>query len=168
MPIALASLALVVTATRETGAASAAPKPNWKCISGVCLGTTVAAMYYRYGADSAQQSGGEGVVYWEIGVPGGRVGATNPGDMCRASKRITRIGTGDPIVTLPDGVQIGTKIPFGKTWRGYTYFTHGDFNSAWRKRIVVNKTKIEVVLDMTRGRVTGVGLQLGWNLRCGG
>jgi len=165
--VTVMSAALLVAMTAGvTNASSTAVKPSWKCISGVCLGTTVAAMNYRYGAGWAESSG-DGVVGGEIKVSDGHVYATNTGDLCRATKRITRISTSDPIVRLPDGVQMGTKIPFGRTRRGYTYFTHGDFNSAWRKRVVVNRVRVEVMLFMTRGRVTSVGLNLGWNLRCG-
>jgi hypothetical protein len=121
-------------------------------------------MVYRYGPEWS----GSAAIWKELDVRGGQVFATNMWDLCRPTKRITRIGTSDPIVQLPDGVEIGTKIPFGRTWRGYTYFMHGDGNSAWRKRVSVNNAKIEVKLFMSKGRVTSIMLDLGWNLRCGG
>lgn len=61
---------------------------------------------------------------------------------------------------------MGTKIPLRPKWRGYTYSTHGDFSSR-RKRISVKGAKVEVRLETLKGRVTGVRLTLGWNLRCG-
>jgi hypothetical protein len=108
----------------------------------------------------------DGAVSAGIAVPGGRVYVTNVGDLCRATKRITTISTSDPIVRLPDGVRIGTKLPSRPKWRGYTSI-HGDFNT-WRKRISVKGAKVEVRLETLKGRVTGVRLTLGWNLRCGG
>jgi hypothetical protein len=123
-------------------------------------------MYNRYGPGWATPY--DGAVSAGIAVPGGRVYVTNMGDLCRATKRITTISTSDPIVRLPDGVQIGTKIPSRPKWRGYTHSTHGDSSSAWRKRISVKGAKVEVRLEALKSRVTGVRLTLGWNLRCGG
>jgi hypothetical protein len=141
-------------------------KPSWTCISGVCVGTTVAAMYDRYGPDWATPY--DGAVSAGIAVPGGRVYVTNIGDLCRATKRITTISTSDPIFRLPDGVQTGAKLALGPKWRGYTRITHADSGSAWRKRISVKGAKIEVRLETLKSRVTGVRLTLGWNIRCGG
>jgi hypothetical protein len=121
-------------------------------------------MYDRYGPGWATPY--DGAVSAGIAVPGGRVYVTNVGDLCRATKRITTISTSDPIVRLPDGVRIGTKIPFGPKWRGYTHFTRGAFK-AWRKRISVKGAKVEVRLETLKGRVTSVRLTRGWNLRCG-
>lgn len=105
----------------------------------------------------------DGAVSAGIAVRGGQVYVTNVGDLCRATKRITTISTNEPIVRLPDGVRIGTEIPARPKWRGYTYL-----KSAWRKRITVKGAKVEVRLETLKGRVTGVRLTLGWNLRCGG
>jgi hypothetical protein len=160
----VAWLALVLPVAGIAGP-EATTKASWTCIRGVCVGTTVAAMYDRYGPDWATPY--DGAVSAGIAVPGGRVYVTNVGDLCRATGRITTVSTSDPIVRLPDGVQIGTKIPFGPKWRGYTHFTHGDFK-AWRKRISVKGAKVEVRLETLKRRVTGVRLTLGWNLRCGG
>ena len=140
--VAWLALVLPVAGIAGQGATS---KPSWTCIRGVCVGTSVAAMYHRYGPGWATPY--DGAVAAGIAVPGGRVYATNMGDLCRATRRITTISTSDPIVRLPDGVQIATKIPFGPKWRGYTYFTRGDFNGAWRKRISVKGAKVEVRLD---------------------
>lgn len=160
----VAWLAMVLPGAGIAGP-EARSKPSWTCIRGVCVGTTVAAMYDRYGPGWATPY--DGAVSAGIAVPGGRVYATNMGDLCRATKRITTISTSDPIVRLPDGVQIGTKIPSRPSWRGYTFSTHGDFTTR-RKRISVKGAKVEVRLETLEGRVTGVRLTLGWNLRCGG
>jgi hypothetical protein len=155
----LASLALALPVA-AIAAPEAAPKPSWKCIRGLCIGTTVKAMNERYGPGWATSY--DGAVSAGIKVPGGRVYVTNVGDFCRATKRITTISTSDPIVRLPDGVRIGTKIPSKAKWRGYTHV-----KSAWRKRLSVKGEKVEVRLEAFKGRVTGVRLTLGWDLRCG-
>jgi hypothetical protein len=67
----------------------AATKPSWTCIRGVCVGTTVTAMYDCYGPDWATPY--DGAVSAGIAVPGGRVYVTNVGDLCRATGRITRL-----------------------------------------------------------------------------
>src|ERR687891_136351 len=155
----VAWLALVLPVAGIAGP-EATPKPSWTCIRGVCVGTTVAAMVERYGPDWATPY--DGAVSAGIAVPGGRVYVTNVGDLCRATKRITTISTSDPIVRLPDGVRIGTKIPSRAKWRGYT-----QVKSAWRKPLSVKGAKVEVKLETVEGRVAGVRLTLGWNLRCG-
>jgi hypothetical protein len=157
----VAWLALVLPVAGIAGP-EATLKPSWMCIRGLCIGTTVAAMNDRYGPGWATPY--DGAVSAGIAVPDGRVYVTNVGDLCRATKRITTISTSDPIVRLPDGVQIGTKLPSRPKWRGYT---STDGNSAWRKRISVKGAKVEVRLETLKGRVTGVRLTLGWNLRCG-
>jgi len=160
----VAWLALVLPVA-GIAAPEATSKPSWTCIRGVCVGTTVAAMYDRYGRDWVTPY--DGAFAAGIDVAGGSVYVTNMGDLCRATGRITSISTSDPIVRLPDGVQIGTKIPFGPKWRGYTQFTHGSFK-AWRKRLSVKGAKVEVRLETLKRRVSGVRLTLGWNIQCGG
>ena len=139
-------------------------KPSWTCIRGVCVGTTVAAMYDRYGPDWATPY--DGAVAAGIAVRGGRVYVSNMGDLCRATRRITTISTSDPIVRLPDGVQIGSTIPPGPRSKGYIRLTHAG-STHWRKRISAKGREVEVRLETLKGRVTGVRLTLGWQIRCG-
>jgi hypothetical protein len=158
-PALLACLVLVLAGT-SVASPDTTPRASWTCIRDVCVGTTVAAMNDRYGPGWATPY--DGAVSAGIAVPGGRVYVTNMGELCRATRRITTISTSDPIVRLPDGVEIGSKVPAVRTWRGYAYS-----RSAWRKRIVVKGSRREISLKVRKGRVVRVALILGWNIRCG-
>jgi hypothetical protein len=67
---------------------------------------------------------------------------------------------------LPDGVRIGTSIPFGRTWRGYTRFSHGDFNYGWRKQVRTKGARVTVDVLTTRGKATEILLFSGWGRPC--
>jgi len=153
---AVVSLALVM-ATGATGATHVAPKPSWTCIRGVCLGTSMALMDYRYGPTWD----------WEVPVAGGVVQASPVSMKCRTTNRLMMIGTSDPIVRFPDRVQIGTTIPFGTTWRGYHFFQHGEGGTGWRKQVrAASGAKVTADAFTYRGKVTGVSLYLGWGRPC--
>jgi len=66
------------------------------------------------------------------------------------------------IFRLPDSVASGTKVPAGKTWRGYRFVAPGsEFNplaAVWEKRVLVAAKKFRIRLHVEKGRVKCLGL----------
>jgi hypothetical protein len=88
-------------------------------------------------------------------------GFTYYGGTQRAANRLLTVGTCDPIVRLPDGVTIGTSIPFGQRWNGYRritqYLEGGVFG--WEKVVSIRGTRTKVTLTTNRGGVNCVYLE---------
>jgi hypothetical protein len=146
--------------------ASTAPKADWKCIAGICVGTSRAEIGYRFN----RYGGPETSLWWRVRVGGGRVFMTFfkevdavALDNITRTNFVTKVETCDPIVRLPDGVTIGTKIPFGNWWRGYKFGYGGDpYGPIWQKRIHVGSRTIRVRLIIEKGRVVCVSLSRLW------
>jgi hypothetical protein len=64
-------------------------------------------------------------------------GFTYCGGTMKPAKRLLTVSSCDPIVRLPDGTTIGTRVPFGTTWRGYQRVRLEGFAFGWEKRIRV-------------------------------
>lgn len=153
------------------GRADAAPQPSWRCVGGVCLGQSRAAIAYRFGGIVDE------IPSRSLRVPGGRVSAcfwrcegaatedgfTYYGGTQRPANRVLGITTCAPIFHLPDGVSWGTRIPFGDRWNGYrriNLFEPGP-RPGWEKIVRAGKSRVRIVLDMTEGRVRCLALELG-------
>ena len=129
--LAVGALAAVVLAPTAPAIAST-PAASWRCIAGICVGHSRASFAYRYGGSAYSN-----IPSQTVRVSGGRVwacfwrcfnsvtedGFTYYGGKQRAANRVLTVGTCDPIVRLPDGVTIGTSIPFGQRWNGYRRIT---------------------------------------------
>lgn len=142
-------------------------KPSWRCIAGVCLGHTRAAIAYRFGGivDEVPSRG--------FRVRGGHVSVcfyrcfgavsedhfTAHGGTVRPGNRVFTLYTCDPIFELPDGTAWGTRIPFGQRWNGYrrTVLYEPGPRPGWAK--TVSKAKTRVVLDISQGSVSCVSLE---------
>jgi hypothetical protein len=88
-------------------------------------------------------------------------GFTYYGGDQRPADRVPTVGTCDPIFRLPDGVTLGTAIPFGKRWHGYkgiTYYLEGG-GFGWEKVVRPKGIPTKVLLSMNRGRVQCVDLE---------
>jgi hypothetical protein len=168
---ALAMLVLVLTVPAAGSAAAPAvtPSAGWRCIAGICLGHNRASLDYRFGW------AGRDIPSRTLRVRGGRVracfwrcfnavtedGFTYYGGNRRPANRLLTVGTCSPIIRLPDGVTIGTAIPFGRRWRGYRrmtrYIEGGSFG--WERIVWYRGTRTKVLLTMSRGRVQCIDLE---------
>ena len=161
---------LVATLALPLTAESASPKPSWRCIAGICLFESREAIAYKYGGIV------DDIPSRTIRVPGGQVwacfwrcqgavtedGFTYYGGKQRPANRLLTVSTCDPIFRLPDGTTYGTFIPYGDRWHGYrriALFEPGP-RPGWEKIVRSGLTKIRVVLDVTRGRVRCVYLEV--------
>jgi hypothetical protein len=157
----VAAITLSVALVMPLVASSASPPPSWKCIAGVCLGQSRAALDYRYGTTASN------IPSRMIRVPGGRVwacfwrctnavtedGFTYYGGTFRPANRLLTVSTCNPIFRLPDGTTPGTLIPFGKRWKGYrrVWMEGGVFG--WEKILKQGELRTRVTLGVNRGRV---------------
>jgi hypothetical protein len=147
----------------RTDLAVAVPKPSWKCIQGVCVGTSREAVEYRF-AGSADRFSGK--LSFSVRVPGGRLWLTFfkqvdavALDNVTPVKYVTKVETCDPLFRLPDGVMKGMRIPFGKRWRGYTFGYGGEpYGPIWQKRVRVGSKTFRVRLHIVKARVNCIGL----------
>ena len=179
--IAISASALTTTLLATVGAAAALalpisasaanPKPSWRCIAGVCLGESRAKLAYEHsqlGLPDDKPSG-------RVKVSGGYVNfcfyhclgsvyednVTYNGGKDRPSNRVLQVSTWFPIFALPDGVRLGTVIPFGNWWRGYKRTTLSEpLRVAWHKTVGHGRTRIGVWLAVDHGRVSEVVLEL--------
>ncbi len=160
--LALMGLALAM-AVQATAAASAEPQPSWSCISGICVGTSREAIEYRFAGHADRFSD---KLSFSVRVPGGEVWLlfvkqvdSIALDNATPVNYVTKVLTCDPILRLPDGVRMGTRIPFGKTWRGYKFGYGGEpYGPMWQKRVRVRGKTVRVRLYMLKGRVDCVEL----------
>ena len=171
-PIQAGGVALAVAIlVLPFSAAAATPKPSWSCIQRLCVGQSRELIDYRYGKDWREG------LYRTITVPKGRTITVPKGkvtiyfykeyvldyvalDNVKDYGRVTGLASCDPNFELPDGVALGTKIPFGKTWNGYkrvALYEPGP-RPGWRKFVRVGKAGLRVTLDIDRGRVTCVSI----------
>ena len=88
-------------------------------------------------------------------------GFTYYGGNQRPSNRVLTVGTCSPIFRLPDGVALGTAIPFGRRWHGYRRITRyleggvfGGERVAWK-----DGTPTKVTLTTSQSRVQCVYLE---------
>jgi len=150
--------------------ASAASKPSWKCVSGVCLGMSREATEHRFGAGDPRN------LYFSVNVPGGRLWLSFFKEVDRVAlddatrlNYVSQIQTCDRLFRLPDGVVQGTRIPVGKTWRGYKLVANGsEFHPTapvWEKRLQVGAKKIRVRLHVEKSRVKCLGLSRVFGVR---
>jgi hypothetical protein len=167
----LAVAACAAIAALPTAPATAStPAASWRCIAGICVGHSRTSVAYRFGGSAASN-----IPSQTVRVTGGRVWVcfwrcfnavtedsfTYYGGSRRAANRVLTVGTCDPIVRLPDGVTIGTSIPFGQYWNGYRritqYLEGGGFG--WEKVVSIRGTRTKVILSTNRGRVICVDLE---------
>src|SRR5262245_17306003 len=102
-------------------AASATPSSSWRCLAEICLGQSRASLAYRFGGYAKSNELSRG-----FSVGGGTVfacfwrcfNAVEEANSARAN-RVLEIRTCSPNFQLPDGVSVGTAIPFGQRWHGY-------------------------------------------------
>lgn len=162
---ALVTLGLV-TAAPATGATPSAA--SWRCIAGICLGHSRTALDYRYGRAAADipsrslsvQGGRVWACFWRCTNAVTEDGFTYYGGSARPAERLLTVGTCSPIVRLPDGVTVGTEIPFGRRWHGYrriNYLEGGLFG--WERVAWHRGTRTKVTLTVNRGRVQCVTLE---------
>jgi hypothetical protein len=148
-------------------ASGAAPKPSWRCIAGICLGHSRAALDYTYGVVATD------IPSRTIRVPGGRVwacfwrctnavtedGFTYYGGTQRPANRLLTVSTCHPIFRLPDGTTRGRYIPFRKRWNGYRRIRLEGFQFGWTRIVQRGEMKVRVTLSVTGGRVQCVYLE---------
>jgi hypothetical protein len=158
----LACLALPVTAQ------GASPKASWRCIAGICLWESRDQINYDYGVAA------DDIPSRTLHVPGGRVwacswrcndavtedGFTYYGGTQRPANRLLNVSTCDPIFRLPDGVAAGTRIPFRDRWNGYHRRLFEGGAIGWQKTVRSGRTQINVSLQMNKGRVYCVSLEV--------
>jgi hypothetical protein len=164
--LAVGALAVLV----PTGSAAGGnPNASWRCIAGICVGHSRLSLDYRYGREASdipsrplKVSGGHvWACFWRCFGAVTEDGFTHYGGNMRPANRLLSVGTCDPIVRLPDGVTIGTEIPFGSRWRGYRritrYLEGGAFG--WERVAWKGGTPTNVLLTAYKGRVECVTLE---------
>lgn len=164
-----AAAAAALAQPASSSSATAPPNPSWTCIAGVCLGHGRLALDYRFGAapedipsrDIRRPGGKVWACFWRCSDAVTEDGFTFYGGTIRPANNLLTVGTCNPIVKLPDGVGIGTKIPFGKSWQGYRSIRMEGFAFGWEKRLRVGGKKVVVTLNMDRGRVRCIYLERG-------
>ena len=162
--LAVAALALTAVAAGVARAGEAAPDASWRCIAGICVGQSRTALADRYGGSARSD-----IPSRTLRVKGGRVGAcfwrcfnavtedgfTYYGGVTRPADRVLTVSTCGPVFRLPDGVTLGTAIPFGQRWHGYRrmtrYLEGGGFG--WERVVRQSGVSTKVMLTMNRGRV---------------
>jgi hypothetical protein len=162
----LAFVCLVTAAVTSAHATPAADTvtPSWVCIKGLCIGHSRDRIDYRYGPN---WNGGR--LSRSLKVPGGSVGVAFYRELVldyvaldnvKPTNHVTGVGTCDPVFRLPDGVELGTRIPFGRYWKGYkrvNLFEPGP-RPGWRRFVTVGGKKVRVTLDIDQGRVRCVSI----------
>jgi hypothetical protein len=163
LALVLGVFAIVALTGDALGASSAGPKPSWRCVAGVCVGTSREAVEYRF-AGYADRFGDK--LSFSVRVPGGHLQLLFVKEVDAVSldnatpvNHVTKVETCDPLFRLPDGVVKGTPIPFGKTWRGYRFGYGGEpYGPIWQKRVREGSKTLRVRLHILKGRVNCVGL----------
>jgi hypothetical protein len=115
--------------------ASTAPKADWKCIAGICVGTSRAEIGYRFN----RYGGPETSLWWRVRVGGGRVFMT-------FFKEVDAVAL-DNITRTNFVTKVETCDPYGPIWQ---------------KRIHVGSRTIRVRLIIEKGRVVCVSLSRLW------
>ena len=164
----LATLAVILVAALVTGYSDATPRepsarsvtPSWTKMGGIGLGTLRDAIEYRRGKGRPLNAYTKDVVTYR--VPGGRVG------VAYANGRVSSLWSSDPVFELPDGVVIGTLVPYrrvGGTWNGYRRCHYlvdsgsGNFApNGWAKRVRRGRSEVIVRLVTNKQRVTQADL----------
>lgn len=160
--LAVATLA-AVSSTALATPTTVPIKPSWRCIAGVCLGNSRASIVYRFGgivdnrpSVTIQVPGGKvWACYWRCQGAVTEDGFTYWGGTARPANRVMTVSTCNPIVQLPDGVRVGTRIPFGDRWHGYKridLYEPGP-RPGWERYVLQGAKRTRVVLDPQRGRV---------------
>lgn len=143
-------------------------KPSWMCVSGVCLGNSRASVDYRFGfpdgpdipsRDLRVRGGRLHVCFWRCRNAVTEDGFTYYGGTIRPANRVLNVSTCDRIVRLPDGVTIGTPIPFSSRWKGYRRITGEGGAFEWEKHVRFGSQTVTVSLLMNKGRVFCIGLE---------
>jgi hypothetical protein len=169
--LAVSALAMLVL-TAPAAAAPAAggtPSASWRCIAGICVGHSRASLEYRFGWAASDipsrtprvRGGRVWACFWRCFGAVTEDGFTYYGGPRRPANRVLTVGTCSAIVRLPDGVTIGTAIPFGRRWRGYrrmTRFIEGGLYG-WERIAWYRGTRTKVLLTMNQGRVQCVYLE---------
>lgn len=132
----------------------------WGKIGGIGVGMLQDAVIYQHGLgqrDSCTDKGCLDVRYYgriQVIFKHGRVASVD----CAALGSLA--GRGCPAgFVLPDGVSLGTPVPYGKHWHGYVRYTpqdqQYDFYS-WKKYVRVGGRVIVVYLTIEKGKVIGI------------
>jgi hypothetical protein len=134
--------------------------PAWGKIGGIGVGMLQDAVVYRYGLGHRNSCTDKGCAdvrtYGKVQVvfKHGRVASidcASPGPLA---------GRGCPLgFVLPDGVTLGTAVPYAKHWRGYVRYTPKDSQYdlySWKKQVRVGGRLIGVYLTVEKGRVIGI------------
>jgi hypothetical protein len=126
-------------------------------------------MDYRYGREAPDipsrtervKGGRVWACFWRCFNAVTEDGFTYYGGTERPAGRLLTVSTCDPIVRLPDGVTVGTNIPFGQSWRGYRritdYLEGGAFG--WERMAQQRGVRTKIMLNVYKGRVTCVTLE---------
>ena len=164
--IVVAALLAVVLVLPSTGA-GASPKPSWRCIAGVCLGHTRAALDYRYGVRAPDipsrtirvQRGRIWACFWRCTNAVTEDGFTYYGGTQRPANRLLTVSTCSSNFRLPDGTTRRTAIPFGKRWRDYRRIRLEGGGFGWEKVVRSGTTRTRVTLSVIQGDVQCVYLE---------
>lgn len=161
---------LIAPAAGAAPGADATPSASWRCIAGICVGHSRASLAYRYGgvaqsdipSRTVQVTGGRvWVCFWRCFGSVTEDGFTYYGGNQRPPDHVLTVGTCSPIFRLPDGVTLGTAIPFGRRWHGYRriarYLEGGAFQ--WERVALKDGTPTKVTLMTGQGRVQCVSLE---------
>jgi hypothetical protein len=151
--------AAVLTALTVAGAGFAATN-QWGKIGGIGVGMLQDAVIYQHGLgqrDSCTEKGCADVRSYgrvQVTFVHGRVSSVN----CSAAGALAGRGCPTDFV-LPDGVKLGTAVPFAKRWRGYVRYTpqepQYDFYS-WKKSVRVGARLVGIYLTVEKAKVVAI------------
>jgi hypothetical protein len=151
--------ALILALFATFAAPAAAGAPVWGKIGNIGVGMLQEAVIEQNGLGE-QQGCGQGCVdirYYgkvEVEFKGGRVVSIS----CAAPGSLA--GRGCPAgFALPGGVELGTRVPYRKQWRGFSRYVPATPQSDlfyWRRYVRVGGRRIEVDLVVEKGRVIDI------------
>jgi hypothetical protein len=160
-PLLGLTLCLICALTRVGAGASLAVEPVWGKMGGIAVGMLQEAVIYNQGLGHRESCTDKGCAdvrdYDGVQVifEHGRVGSVN----CAAPGPLAGHGCPNGFV-LPDGVALGTRVPFGKSWRGYIRYIPPDAQYDffyWKKHVRIDGRLIGVYLMIEKGKVIGIG-----------
>jgi hypothetical protein len=156
----IAFLGSLLAVLGAASSAHAAPS-GWGKIGGIGVGMLQDAVVYHYGVghrNSCADKGCADVRYYgkvQVVFEHGRVASIN----CAAPGSLA--GRGCPFgFALPDGVALGTTVPYAKRWRGYVRYTpqEGQYDLySWKKQVRVGGRLVGVFLTVEKSKVVSIG-----------
>jgi len=157
----LAAVVLACCASAFVVSGARTATPAWGKIGALGIGMLEQAVIYHQGLGRQESCTSKGCAdvrgYGTVQVvfEHGRVASVD----CAAPGSLA--GRGCPAgFVLPDGVALGTPVPFASSWRGYVRYQPPDAQYdlfSWKKQVRLGGRAIVVYLTVEKGRVIGIG-----------